>query len=888
MNKEMDALYRNDTWEIYELPKDRKSIGGKWVFKIKYKSNGEIKRYKARYVVKWYNKKEDINNAFLYGELDETAYMDLPEGYYCPDDKRRKYCFDLLSEYGLLACKPSATLLEQNLAIRNEPTEVDKASLFLWVEAIATTCYTQNRSIIHRRFNKTPYELIQGRKPDISYLHVFGALCYPKNDREDIGKLGAKEDTADSVEGVANGLTNKSPPNTAFGTLSLADAVGYEGEARDLGTMQLGRMYEAVVNLGGSSGRRLVNMQGEVFDTLMGLRDDVRVENSKLMGLNELVTQAEEEIEMKEAQLESVIMVKVNDKYEICKEILLHMRVDVAHDAVTLGELETLLGRCRKSAWKQCCVFGTLVGALNDVMAEALEEIVFVLLYVMSICMWSPSNGLAVVDAEMNVHCCNGPLEVLIAASVLHNLIYIYTLSLKVLTMTALYILDKLAEVADSSRLVSITKNQRLIAELETLGEQGESLKPLDYVMEMVGRDVATLRFLEQWKKWNTFLLYNLVTQLEFMRMALLNCIISVVYRCCYNCDALVGMGESLKPLDYVMEMVGRDVATLGFLEQWKKWNTFLLYNLVTQLEFMRMALLNCIISVVYRCCYNCDALVVHELYSCSSSGGYFICLGVYVVMGVEWANVRFFANIDMLTMRARRFLKNTGRKLDMDNKEIIKFDKTKRNKPKIKTLSLDDLFNKLKAYESEVMRTSSLTTNSHNVAFSSTNSITRAVNTAHGVNTASTQGAADSSTTVENLIDAVIYSFFARTNDDPLLGVYIESRFLVNCEPIELLTFSPPVRNSPKGVPVVVYRLLTSPKILEVVVDEMFKRNYMTTPVIRLPLNDIQALSGYSGVNVSTQSRFMMKLEKSIGVSRSSLNEEQASVCLASSLIYD
>nr|GEX48880.1 hypothetical protein [Tanacetum cinerariifolium] len=61
-------------------------------------------------------------------------------------------------------------------------------------EATATACYTQNHSIIHQRFNKTPYELIQGRKPDISYLRVFGALCYPKNDREDIGKLGAKGD----------------------------------------------------------------------------------------------------------------------------------------------------------------------------------------------------------------------------------------------------------------------------------------------------------------------------------------------------------------------------------------------------------------------------------------------------------------------------------------------------------------------------------------------------------------------------------------------------------------------------------------------------------------------------------------------------------------------
>nr|GFA84563.1 hypothetical protein [Tanacetum cinerariifolium] len=69
-----------------------------------------------------------------------------------------------------------------------------RAPLFLWAEAIATACFTQNRSIIQRRFNKTPYELINGRKPDISFLHVFGALCYPKNDREDIGKLGAKGD----------------------------------------------------------------------------------------------------------------------------------------------------------------------------------------------------------------------------------------------------------------------------------------------------------------------------------------------------------------------------------------------------------------------------------------------------------------------------------------------------------------------------------------------------------------------------------------------------------------------------------------------------------------------------------------------------------------------
>nr|GFA93722.1 retrovirus-related Pol polyprotein from transposon TNT 1-94 [Tanacetum cinerariifolium] len=71
-------------------------------------------------------------------------------------------------------------------------------------EAIATVCYTQNRSMIHRRFNKTTYELNQDRKPDISYLYVFRVLCYLKNDREDISKLGAKGDIGFFIGYTAN------------------------------------------------------------------------------------------------------------------------------------------------------------------------------------------------------------------------------------------------------------------------------------------------------------------------------------------------------------------------------------------------------------------------------------------------------------------------------------------------------------------------------------------------------------------------------------------------------------------------------------------------------------------------------------------------------------
>nr|GEZ13470.1 retrovirus-related Pol polyprotein from transposon TNT 1-94 [Tanacetum cinerariifolium] len=69
-----------------------------------------------------------------------------------------------------------------------------QALLFLWAEAVATACYTQNRSTIRLRHRKTPYELLHNKLPDLSFLHVFGALCYPTNDSENLKKLQPKAD----------------------------------------------------------------------------------------------------------------------------------------------------------------------------------------------------------------------------------------------------------------------------------------------------------------------------------------------------------------------------------------------------------------------------------------------------------------------------------------------------------------------------------------------------------------------------------------------------------------------------------------------------------------------------------------------------------------------
>ncbi|GKB05968.1 retrovirus-related pol polyprotein from transposon TNT 1-94 [Tanacetum coccineum] len=71
---------------------------------------------------------------------------------------------------------------------------VDDYSWFTWAEAVAIACYTQNRSLIRRRHNKTRYELIHDRQPDLTYFHVFSELCYPTNDGEDLSKLKPKAD----------------------------------------------------------------------------------------------------------------------------------------------------------------------------------------------------------------------------------------------------------------------------------------------------------------------------------------------------------------------------------------------------------------------------------------------------------------------------------------------------------------------------------------------------------------------------------------------------------------------------------------------------------------------------------------------------------------------
>ncbi|GKB37459.1 retrovirus-related pol polyprotein from transposon TNT 1-94 [Tanacetum coccineum] len=109
-----------------------------------------------------------------------------------------------------------------------------KASLFLWAEAVATSCYTQNRSIIRLRHGKTPYELLHDKLPNLSFFHVFGALCYLTNDSEnlDFDELTVMAFEHSSSEPalheitpatISSGLVPNPPPSTPFVPPSRSD-----------------------------------------------------------------------------------------------------------------------------------------------------------------------------------------------------------------------------------------------------------------------------------------------------------------------------------------------------------------------------------------------------------------------------------------------------------------------------------------------------------------------------------------------------------------------------------------------------------------------------------------------------------------------------------------
>nr|GEV25385.1 hypothetical protein [Tanacetum cinerariifolium] len=96
-----------------------------------------------------------------------------------------------------------------------------QAPLFLWAEAVAIACFTQNRSIIRLQHGKTPYDLLHRKLPDISFFHVFGVLCYLTNDSENLAMASEQSSLGPALNEmtprtISSGLVQKSSPSTSY------------------------------------------------------------------------------------------------------------------------------------------------------------------------------------------------------------------------------------------------------------------------------------------------------------------------------------------------------------------------------------------------------------------------------------------------------------------------------------------------------------------------------------------------------------------------------------------------------------------------------------------------------------------------------------------------
>nr|GEU61857.1 hypothetical protein [Tanacetum cinerariifolium] len=200
-------------------------------------------------------KSEDTNQEKLYLlHIDLCGPMRVASVNEKKTDNRTEFVNQTLREYyekvGISHETSVARSTQQNGIIKRENRTLIEATrtmliyanalLFLWAKAVATACYTQNRSIIRLCHEKTLYELLHHKPPGLSFLHVFGALCYPTNDSENLGKLQPKADidfdelTAMASEHsssgpalhemtpatISSGLVPNTPPSTSFLPLS--------------------------------------------------------------------------------------------------------------------------------------------------------------------------------------------------------------------------------------------------------------------------------------------------------------------------------------------------------------------------------------------------------------------------------------------------------------------------------------------------------------------------------------------------------------------------------------------------------------------------------------------------------------------------------------------
>nr|GEZ35549.1 hypothetical protein [Tanacetum cinerariifolium] len=155
-------------------------------------------------------KSEDTNQEKLY-----LLHMDLCGPMRVESVNGKKYILVIVDDYSQFTWVKFLRSKDETLDF------IIKFLKMIQAEAMATACLTQNRSIIRLRHGKTSYELLHSKLPDLSFFHVFGALCYPTNDSENLAMASEHHSSRPALNEmtpgkISLGLVPTTSPSTSY------------------------------------------------------------------------------------------------------------------------------------------------------------------------------------------------------------------------------------------------------------------------------------------------------------------------------------------------------------------------------------------------------------------------------------------------------------------------------------------------------------------------------------------------------------------------------------------------------------------------------------------------------------------------------------------------
>nr|GEY67847.1 retrovirus-related Pol polyprotein from transposon TNT 1-94 [Tanacetum cinerariifolium] len=125
-----------------------------------------------------------------------------------------------------------------------------KVPLYFWAEAIATVCFTQNRSLVIPRHEKTPYHIINDQKPSVKFFHIFCSLCFIIRDGENLDKMKEKDPT-------------QAPTVTSTENINQAETISKNAQVKDDEFINI--FYTLVQDRGKPSSRHVDSLNMHTF-----------------------------------------------------------------------------------------------------------------------------------------------------------------------------------------------------------------------------------------------------------------------------------------------------------------------------------------------------------------------------------------------------------------------------------------------------------------------------------------------------------------------------------------------------------------------------------------------------------------------------------------------